>query len=378
MPDRREATDTPMVSLDAFDAPFELPREWPPKDEVLRESPAAADEAVALEHTAAEQARNTLVEWMLGNRCTFACSYCPPELHDGSLPWISADVILPFLEEVRRHYSERLGRRVWIQYTGGEPTVHPDFARILAAGHAAGFRQCLISNASRTLRFWSDIVGAFDFAILTYHSEFAEFDHFLAVARLVSENHPLHINVTMIPERFDDCLAAASRLHAALGDISIALKPLRKGFGSELYPYDDEQKETMRRGLPARREPGAVLPRTTMTLRGRQGSARVVHANRLILDGLNHWQGWRCMAGLESLRIKPDGSVYRSVCGVGGRLGRVGEPIAFPTTAVTCDRSACACISDILISKRRRAGDRERDAIFARGAIPATQEVGGT
>jgi organic radical activating enzyme len=190
---------------------------------------------------------------MLGNRCTFACSYCPSELHDGSLPWISADVILPFLDEVRRHYADALGRQVWIQYTGGEPTVHPDFPRILAAGHAAGFRQCLISNASRTLRFWSEIVDFLDFAILTYHSEYAEFDHFLAVARLISKKHPLHINLTMIPERFDDCLATARRLGDELVNISIALKPLRKGFGSELYPYDPGQLTTMRQGLPTRR-----------------------------------------------------------------------------------------------------------------------------
>ena len=176
---------------------------------------------------------------MLGNRCTFACSYCPPELHDGSLPWISADVILPFLDEVRRHYADALGRQVWIQYTGGEPTVHPDFPRILAAGHAAGFRQCLISNASRTLRFSgrrSSTSSISPFSPII--PNIAEFDHFLAVARLISKRHPLHINLTMIPERFDDCLATARRLSNELVNISIALKPLRKGFGSELYPYD--------------------------------------------------------------------------------------------------------------------------------------------
>ena len=114
-----------------------------------------------------------------------------------------------------------------------------------------------------------------------------------------------------------------------------------------------------------------------MTQRSSRGGARIAHANKLILDGCNHWQGWRCMAGIEALRIKPDGSVYRSVCGVGGRLGQVGDRIQFPTTGVTCDRSACACISDILITKRRRIGDRERAGLFTRGEPPAAQEVRG-
>lgn len=376
MSDRRRTASAPLAAPSGFDDTLDGAERWLGDD--AETPPDRADiDGLALDHTDPAHARNTLVEWMLGNRCTFACSYCPPELHDGSLPWISAETIMPFLEGVRRHYADALGRQVWIQYTGGEPTVHPEFARILKAGHAAGFRQCLISNASRTTRFWSEIVEDIDFAILTYHSEFADYDHFREVAALVADRHPLHVNVTMIPDRFDDCLAAAQRLREDVGNSSIALKPLRLGFGSELYAYSEAQKRVMWQGLPARRRAEVVLPRTTMTRRDRGGETRRYHANKLILDGLNHWRGWRCMAGLESLRIKPDGSVYRSVCGVGGRIGQIGEPIAFPTTAVTCDRTACACISDILISKRRRRLDGVSGSVPSGGARSATQPAGG-
>src|SRR6185436_15194256 len=110
MSDRRGAMDMPMESVSEFDGLFDLRDNWLPESAGSPQPDADADDTEALEHTVKEHARNTLVEWMLGNRCTFACSYCPSELHDGSLPWISADVILPFLDQVRRHYCEALGR----------------------------------------------------------------------------------------------------------------------------------------------------------------------------------------------------------------------------------------------------------------------------
>jgi hypothetical protein len=44
--------------------------------------------------------------------------------------------------------------------------------------------------------------------------------------------------------------------------------------------------------------------------------------------------------------------VFRSICGVGGPIGRIDGPIEFPSDFVICDRAKCSCISDILLTKR--------------------------
>ena len=306
---------------------------------------------VRIDHEDPRHARVVLVDWMLGNACSYACSYCPKELHDGSIKWQDENHILALYDRLTDHYQRDQGRTVWLQFTGGEPTMHPRFVPIIEAAAARGFRVSLISNASRTLRFWSRIRPHLDAAILTYHSEFATREPFIAILRLLSERMPVHVNVTMPPDRFDAVFADADAIAAAVPTITIALKPLRVGFRSQLYPYTDSQRALLDTRLTRQGHPGAETPRGILRLTGQDGRTCNVHVHDLILSDTNRWKGWLCHAGLESLRIKGDGRITRAVCSVGGEIGHLGRDIRFPDTPVVCDRDTCACVADILITK---------------------------
>ena len=309
-----------------------------------------------IEHSHALHARTVLVDWMLGNSCSYACSYCPKRLHDGSIRWQKSDVVLGFFDQLHRHYSVVRGRRVWLQFTGGEPTMHPQIMRLLDEARARGFAVSLISNASRTFRFWEKIAPSLDAAILTYHNEFADLDQFLAIGGLLTERMPLHVNVTMHPARFDRTLDEARRLRDHLPQATIALKALRVGFGATLFEYTDAQRALLEAGLPGPTHEENAMPRGTMTARAAGQPARVMRANEILLEGMNRWNGFHCNAGIESLRVMGDGTVMRAVCGVGGPLGRLGvRPVAQPPAPVPCTRDACNCLSDILITKTRGA-----------------------
>jgi hypothetical protein len=309
-----------------------------------------------VEHTRADHARTVLVDWMLGNACSYACSYCPKALHDGSIRWQAEADVLAFYERLHAHYVVRRGRRVWIQFTGGEPTMHPRIVPLLEAATARGLTVSLISNASRTRRFWEKIAPHLDSAILTYHVEFAEPDHFGAVAALLAARMPVHINVTMPPDRFEATLGAARRLRDALPSASITLKPLRVGFETTLYDYAPDQLRIMSDGLPAPVPPPGATPRATMTVSGGDAPPVQRRANEFVIRGENRWHGWRCNAGLESLRVKGDGTLTRAVCGVGGTIGRLDGEIALPADPVLCTADVCGCVADILITKARYGG----------------------
>lgn len=310
----------------------------------------------ALNHADPLHRRVVLVDWMLGNACNHACSYCPDALHDGSLGWQKPAAVIAFMDRLAAHYVDGLGRTVWLQFTGGEPTMCPGFAEIMAASRSRGFHQSVISNGSRTPRFWRMAVEMLDAVILTYHDEFADHEAFLETCRIVSPRRPLHINVTMHPDRFDAIRARVDDIVAAAPEASVTLKPLRRGFGTELYEYSEAQISRLSERVS--RRPGAPLaatPRGVMAVDYVNGESRTRRANDMLLDGSNRWRGWRCEAGLESLRVKASGEVLRSVCGVGGVIGQVGDDIDLPVTSVRCTRDACACVADILISKRRVA-----------------------
>jgi len=306
-----------------------------------------------IEHSNADHARTVLVDWMLGNSCSYACSYCPKALHDGSVRWQRAEDVVAFYDLLHAHYVRHRGRRVWLQFTGGEPTMHPQIIRLLEAASERGFAVSLISNASRTLRFWQRIAPHLDSVILTYHNEFAALDHFRDVGRHLAETMPVHINVTMRPDHFDRTLAEAQALRDALPSASITLKPLRVDFEDALFDYAPAQLAVMNAGLPATGPAQGAMPRGTMTVSRAGGSPQKVRANEFMLRGENRWKGYLCNAGIEALRIKGSGSVTRAVCSVGGEIGRLGGEVRLPTAPIACTAEVCACVADILITKSR-------------------------
>lgn len=308
-----------------------------------------------IEHAEDVHKNVVLVDWMLGDRCNYSCSYCPPALHDGDKGWQSLEDVVGMIEALQEHYQVGLGRRVWLQLTGGEPTMHPNIKDILAAAHAHDMKVSLISNGSRTERFWQAIRDKLDSLILTFHLEEAEFAHVHRVIELLSEVIHVQVNLTMLPDRFDESYDIARKLGADFPRIAIVMKPLRVGFGHDLYPYSDTQIAKMQEQMSRPPASNGQLrhPRGRMVRQNADGTREEIRGNTFILRAENDWRGWVCEAGRESLRITGDGSVKRAVCGVGGHLGKLGREIRLPKDGVVCTREACSCVADILISRAR-------------------------
>jgi hypothetical protein len=242
-------------------------------------------------------------------------------------------------------------RSVWLQFTGGEPTMHPRIIDLLKEASQRGFSVSLISNGSRTIRFWSKIRDYLDSVILTYHNEFSELSHFVGVAKILADHMNVHINVTMHPDRFDRTLNEAETLRTALPNATITLKPLRLGFGTELYEYTPEQLRILSDGIPLKARSSGPTPRSPMVATTQSGDFVTMRANDFILRNINHWQGYRCNIGLESLRVKGSGDILRAVCGVGGKIGQLGHIVSLPDSAIYCTKETCSCVADILTTK---------------------------
>ncbi len=308
---------------------------------------------VLVRHANPEHGNTVLVDWMIGNRCNYACSYCPDALHDGSMPWQDANLMRAMFRKLRDHYCGSMGKRVWLQFTGGEPTMHPSIRNLLRDASEMGHKVSIISNAGRTVRFWETIRDFLDAAILTYHCESVDHTHFLRVAERLVDAMPTHVNVALPPDRFDEVFALAEDIATRLPDLSLSLKPLRVRFGDQLYPYTPEQLARFETRLTKIDREADTVPRTVMVREFSDGSYDVRRANAMIVAEQNKWQGMICSAGIESLRINGAGNITRAVCGSGGRIGRLGENFNLPNSPVRCQMQRCACVADILITKRQ-------------------------
>lgn len=307
-----------------------------------------------LEHFQPELARILVINWSLGNTCNHKCSYCPPSLHNGSRDWVDLETITRVTDQIQKHYGP--DREYFFEFTGGEVTLIPHFLKICEEISARGCKIGIISNASRALPFWEKARPHLTQACLSYHPEFAKAEHFLQVARFLSQTVRVHLNFMMKPQNFHEVFALAC-MAKEIENVSVALQPLIVDFDRHLYDYTDFQKKILdnQQELIVR-----YIPKTRVVKHIRGQMAVVHHDGRregsiphiFIANGENNWQGWKCYAGIEQFIVTMDGKLYRGWCEVGGAFGHISDKqIRFPTAPVTCSRTACHCNFDIMSTK---------------------------
>ena len=320
---------------------------------------------VLLEHAVKSSSRYTVVDWNLGSTCNYACSYCPTSLHDGSSPWPDYDTATAFCEYACRHY-ESIGQKVFFQLSGGEVTMYRRITDLVEFLRALGAEVGVISNGSRSAIWWDEFARHLNMAVFTHHIEYVQLRHFIEVVQGVSNRTRTHVNVTMVPTRFEECVKNAELIAENCPQVTITLKPLLIDFGSSMYEYTEPQRAAMLRW------PERKVTNLTSGCRGLMrkvyddGSTELVKAAYLIVKSENRWRGWKCNVGVELLSVAKDGYVYRGVCRQGGRLGHIRDKqLRLPSDSVLCEKAVCHCVSDILTSKRKLD-------VVAQGAVSET------
>ena len=310
---------------------------------------------IKLEHSNPNHADWFVVNWCLGNTCNYECSYCPSALHDGSRKWPDPNVIKNFISKVKDHYFQK---NIYFEFTGGEVTMYRHFTEICQFCSDLGIKVGLISNGSRTIRYWEENKQFFDHVCLSFHPEHADPDHFVNVVRLLNNDVRTHVNIMMSPQKFDYCYAVANKVKN-LGNISMALQPLIHDFGDTLFDYNDFQKKIFEKQHELitkhiKFTKNFDYYRGAMRMVYETGETAISSAHRFISENTNDWSGWKCHAGLEQLIVDMDGSIHRGWCKVGESFGNItDDTINFPTQPIVCNKKMCHCNFDIMSTKEK-------------------------
>jgi len=310
-----------------------------------------------LDHHHQEAKDWVVVNWNLGNMCNFTCSYCPPNLNNGSFGWNDFEIVKNFIDAIIKHYFPR---KIYFEFTGGEVTLWKDFIKcadyIKEAGHDIGF----ISNASRTLRWWGKNKEKFDHVCLSFHPEEGDANHFIEVVKIMSQQCRTHVNIMMHynPDFWPTCVSVAEEA-VLINNISIAAQPLIINFGETLYEYTDEQtvyidQQWNNLGSKIKHTKEWQLYRGSMDMHDDVNNlSNTSSPNRFIADHTNNWSGWDCWAGIEQIVVDFDGSVMRGWCRVGGVFGNLHnvDAINWPTAPIRCNKKMCHCNFDIMCKK---------------------------
>jgi MoaA/NifB/PqqE/SkfB family radical SAM enzyme len=282
------------------------------------------------------------VEWNIGKRCNYDCSYCPESIHDNYSPHTPIDLLEATVDKL-----SELPKPVRISFTGGEPAVHPDFESLLEYCKRKNIYWVnLTTNGTRTANWYLNHEMFINHIVFSLH-----FEHdWKRIVRTILEYYDstereFFVNI-MAHHSYMDNVREVVKKFTELG-IKFAVRRIRWTEGDhnifDDMRYDGKDLEWL------------LAQDATAKPNCRVDDRHIVHANDIIKKHLNQFKGWQCNAGVESLMINWDGEVHRATCRVGGSLGNIYTgTFIVPTDPITCTRDWCTCAADIPLTKIKK------------------------
>lgn len=277
------------------------------------------------------------VEWNLGKRCNYDCSYCPSEIHDNTSPHTDIEILTQTVDKL-----SQLGKPIRLSFTGGEPCVHPKFDELVKyAKHKDIQWISVTTNGTRPYEYYARL--PVDQYVFSIHLEYDWKRVFNTIESIVDLTKTKVIAQIMAHH---DHMPAVLQLRAKclLAEIPSTVRRIRWTEGDHDL-FDDLRYHP--NDLNWIKEQNATIQGNCVI-----DDNKVIHSNDVIKLHLNRYKDWTCYAGIESLMINWDGDVHRATCRVGDSLGNIyNGTFAVPSEPIQCTREWCTCSADIPLTK---------------------------
>jgi MoaA/NifB/PqqE/SkfB family radical SAM enzyme len=276
------------------------------------------------------------IEWNLGKRCNYDCSYCPSVIHDSSSPHTDIAILKATVDKLMT-----LGKPIRLSFTGGEPTVHPKFEDLILYAKEKGVSWISVTTNGTRKAEWYDQLPV-DQYVFSVHFEYDWMRVINTIEILGAMNKNIIVNIMAHHKHMEDVAIATGRLDGE--SIPYAIRRIRWTEGDHDL-FDDMRYDI--KDLQWIKSKEATVKGNCII-----DDSEIMHANDIIKLNRNQYKGWTCNAGIESLMINWDGDVHRATCRVGGSLGNIYEgDFVVPSEPVKCDRNFCTCAADIPLTK---------------------------
>lgn len=300
------------------------------------------------------------IYWTVTDFCNFRCNYCPPILHSGDFSqkrkegFPTDEEIKTFLDNLGEKYLK--GRKLNVQLSGGEPTLHPMIIYIINRLKEHEGYVGITTNGSKPVDFWNQVLPLGNVTI-SLQPEFTNIDRINRISRaIVDSGTRLDYNLSCDPKNWDRVLEMYNGLENEFKPfVNPKVLNYIRSFGKnnrQNYEYEPHQEEWMREKIKIAKE-------------SRKGSSSIISSHLLFSDGskintralaeitLNNWhdmKGWKCNVGYESINIHFSGQVYAGVC-QSKLLGRI-DTFELHEDPITCEIARCVCPADLRVNKR--------------------------
>ena len=329
------------------------------------------------------------VSWLLGRFCNYKCSYCWPYARSSTKDHRPLSLLIKTMAEIKRQARERGFNSFHFSFSGGEPTLHKGYLKLLE-NYSEDASNCnyqslhMTSNLSLGLKWfekYSQAVQSLHRVSVTasFHKEFAKKELFADKIKFLQERDiQVTINMVMVPERFEELWEDACYFHQR--EINVTLKPQSDPKAQKVVEgYSPDMLKKLREGLPQRDYVKEVLkkqakksirPKTNWSSPFTRHKNQVFQvemtdtkgktwymdqAERFNAFNFNQFKGWECSSGYRSLIIRePDGFIKRSYSCSDKALGHIETGFKLFDKAELCITKSCVSSADSKIPKRKK------------------------
>jgi MoaA/NifB/PqqE/SkfB family radical SAM enzyme len=278
------------------------------------------------------------VEWNLGKRCNLDCTYCPSEIHDNFSPHTDISILERSVNQL-----SVLKKPIRVSLTGGEPCVHPKIESLIEYMRPRVEWINITTNVTRTANWYINqtLVNHWVFSLHFEDEGWKERIIKIVDFHKSKQTNMYQVNVMAHHGLMDRVKEAVNILKN--NNVPYVVRRIRWTERHDWFDdmkYDHEDLDWLLENT-ATAKPNVIVDNKDL-----------YHANDIIKEHLNQYQGWRCAAGVESLMINWDGEVHRATCRVGGSLGNIyKDTFVQPSEWIVCTRKFCTCAADISITK---------------------------
>jgi MoaA/NifB/PqqE/SkfB family radical SAM enzyme len=333
------------------------------------------------------------INWDLGKRCNYDCSYCSPAIHDWTSPHHSVSAVDSFITQIDTWVGTQ-NKTFTISLTGGEPFVHPDIIEILKIirqANSYGDQLVVITNGSVPLDLYKKSFEHVTHLTISLHLERSDTETQATLEKAIAlhhefPNHWINVQVMCLPGRFEFVETTVIPLLESNG-VKFTLRRIRPWLNEAVdewqtvskrqilkTEYTLEQQTQMKEAEKLRldgrltqiynsedyytaqelawlkdREPATTWQ--NIGIWDEDMHYREVNSDRMVSNNRNQFAGWTCFAGIDSLFIDFDGLLYRGVCHNDGPIGRLGSEIDFSNAPTTCKKQWCTSNVDQTVRK---------------------------
>ena len=331
-------------------------------------------------------------------RCNYDCGYCSSFIHDAVSPFVKLSHVDTLIEACRVWCGT--DREIKWSITGGEPFVDPNFLLVLKRLHTQPFTHQInaITNGSLPLDTY---IAATDYlAGLTFSLHFERSPDEIArtldtiVSLRQQTNIMISVNIMFLPGTSDRVLDVIDTLkHNSVSYVVRLIRPIDQE-AAQYQPYEGKSKQALLKSADQQRQLRTqfVVENTVRADSNIQEyysadeiqliqqlntapnwvnagiwlqdlTYQEINTDQLVSASRINFKGWTCYAGVDSIYIDWDGTVYRGLCLNDGAMGHISNAdfVQRTTQPTQCGMTRCSCNIDIAA---RKAVDSDHMALI--------------